>query len=1048
MRVFLPLLILCLLTVNGEAVLFWRQGSMGPAVITTATYINDSGSTLPAGTPISFGRGFRDGDIPAGTYPVIRDAATHAVLAGQQWDEIATRSVNGGDGSWLHAVWAVWLPNSLANGATYQVEFIARSGTYSETSHQALSVLCSGPAAHDLKIHLTDVRNQDDSLRNSGDATFDICSNIANTGRDAPRHLRAGNVYDEYEVSGLFMYATTGQQDPLLYAQCIVDIFTKTDGTSPGDVRWVCHVHNSWENVSSGSAGTGPGPVGFPNDPQFISFRTEVDDGSTDVLDWSGLDATVSSASNPVVNAAVNSCNANGETVCINIPSSTGANAWYLGQASRVTSTGTPIGGLTNGGLTWIWPSGTATTNSSTGSQFINPMITPYFGETFPLTSSQGSGSTTFSARQVLYHFNAFQTLDSTGQDNWSPIGTTTRVTRKVYPAFTAAEAQYWEESGVILPINRAQTVGTLGPRWNLGGGVNYEPEGAMNITGGTGGGTRPDLGVSGEYAAKAWVTQAQGDWDLARLFTLGTTIQGFATMLDEESGRISPLNDGPPVGAGGNGTGGTYAGLGPLRNQIAWTLPQNVPVQGLAQPLDFVPNACCHYAGGGQPSNGSSTGFGTSLDHMPSFDGFTYLIFGDRHWLDLIQWQANAMFAQQRVGPGPELGQGFYRDNNAKFTNGNTYHYWGLLTVCCQGRGSAWLIRDVEYAAAFGADSAPEKQYFNDLLTETGNYWPLFLKYRDGPASTGYSASIYPPGEPDTVGGGALTSGFVAPGYIGGVSYNGEVWLRVPMFSTWNTKLQYFYEGVCGGVLAGSTGQPDFWCAQEDLMAQIHDGGATPTGFGGNVGQYMNGTDASDWGSWSVYGNLLAGGQVGYLGFGAYPVEVGDTIHLIYNGWDGGHLGASTPIDQLSGTRWYTVIGPVCNGSCSGYQHTFYVQCNSSDHTNFPTQCPTAGAAFTGFTQSTTPVTPPLQVYPVFRYQYDPGAGQGYADPNYSDYMGALVNGLTIMGFDTSSVSSKFQSRCNLPSDSGGCYNPSLPSLWWDPTIVVPGLPPAVNGT
>ena len=143
-----------------------------------------------------------------GTYPLIRDASTHAVIAGQQWDEISTWRENGGNGSWRHAVWAIWLPHSLAAGGTYQIEFVPTAGTYSETSHQALSALCSGPASHDLKIHLTDVRNQDDTTRDLGDATFDVCANIANTGRDAPRHLRAGNVYDEYEVSGIPTYTS------------------------------------------------------------------------------------------------------------------------------------------------------------------------------------------------------------------------------------------------------------------------------------------------------------------------------------------------------------------------------------------------------------------------------------------------------------------------------------------------------------------------------------------------------------------------------------------------------------------------------------------------------------------------------------------------------------------------------------------------------------------------------------------------------------------------------------------------------------------------
>ena len=35
-------------------------------------------------------------------------------------------------------------------------------------------------------------------------------------------------------------------------------------------------------------------------------------------------------------------------------------------------------------------------------------------------------------------------------------------------------------------------------------------------------------------------------------------------------------------------------------------------------------------------------------------------------------------------------------------------------------------------------------------MTKETSNYWPLFLAYMDGPGSTGYSDSIYPPAQPD----------------------------------------------------------------------------------------------------------------------------------------------------------------------------------------------------------------------------------------------------------------------------------------------------------
>src|SRR6266478_4975963 len=155
------------------------------AALTTFTFVNNTRNTLPAGTPVTLGQAFRYSDIMPGNHPIIRDAATHVPLTGQQWDEISTWRENSGNNSWRHAVWAIWLPNSLASGATYSVEFVSASGAYSEASHQPLSALCNGPARHDIKIHLTDIRNQDDTVRDSGDATFRLCDNISNVGRDA-----------------------------------------------------------------------------------------------------------------------------------------------------------------------------------------------------------------------------------------------------------------------------------------------------------------------------------------------------------------------------------------------------------------------------------------------------------------------------------------------------------------------------------------------------------------------------------------------------------------------------------------------------------------------------------------------------------------------------------------------------------------------------------------------------------------------------------------------------------------------------------------------
>jgi hypothetical protein len=433
------------------------------APLTTFTFVNNTGSTLPAGSPVSFGQAFRYGDIMPGTYPLIRDASTHIALPGQQWDEISTWRENGGNGSWRHAVWAIRLPNNLAPGATYQVEFVTTAGAYSKSSVLPLSALCSGGNSHDLRIHLTDIRNQDDSVRKTGDATFRLCDHITTTGgRDDPRILDQGSVRTTAKIVGKFVY-TDASQDPLLYAECNVGLYVDpATGNSLKDTSWVCWVHNSWMTVQAGSAGHAgaPGPVGLPNDPQAVSYRPEVLDGSTSVLNWNGLDATVASASNPIQTTGCGidaTASANPIANCLNVPTSTGPNAWYYGQALRITSTGTPVGGLTNGSLGWVLNNGSTNNNCSNTNIVSIQNVPSGINSTQILTSSQGTGTTTLSFRVWHPTRMAWMTLDTSMADNWSPGGSATRVTRDLLPAFTVAEKRYWEESGIITPI---QTVG------------------------------------------------------------------------------------------------------------------------------------------------------------------------------------------------------------------------------------------------------------------------------------------------------------------------------------------------------------------------------------------------------------------------------------------------------------------------------------------------------------------------------------------------------------------------------------------------------------
>jgi hypothetical protein len=968
------------------------------APLTTFTFVNNTGTILPAGSPVSFGQAFRYGDIMPGTYPLIRDASTHVALPGQQWDEISTWRENGGNGSWRHAVWAIQLPNSLAPGATYQVEFVTTAGAYSESSVLPLSALCSGSNSHDLEIHLTDIRNQDDTVRKTGEATFRLCDHITPTGgRDDPRILDQGSVRTTAKIIGKFVY-TDASEDPLLYAECDVGLYVDpTTGNSLKDTSWVCWIHNSWMTVAAGTAGHAgaPGPAGLPNDPQVISYRPEVLDGSTSVLNWNSLDATVASASNPVQTTGCgNDYNGNPITNCLNIPGSTGTNALYFGQGVRITSTGTPVGGLPNGGFRWVLNNGSINNNcGSTNIVSIEDMPSPFNANQI-LTSSQGTGSTTFAFRVWHTTRMSWAMMDPSLDDNWSPGGSATRVTREVLPALATAEKRYWEESGIITPLDVVDQNPNIALPCSFGGDLNYHPFGRANVIGGQQGGPRPDLGFPNDYAAQAFARGNPNDWLLAKLFSISEAAYPYATLLDEATGRIPVLNNGPPTGPGGNGVGGNYPQLGTPRT----TYQQYNPPTDFAPPLENVPTAGTNWEAGIWPN----LTYG-AMDHQPSFQGFTYAILGSRHYLDLLYLQGNRGYSNQYTGPGQGL-----RDDNL---GGTADHYWGLFLICCQGRGSARGLWDKTLPAALGGDNNVERTYYNDIITENGNYYPNWLVWKDGPGNSNLATSIIPP---DWIGGGFETDTFVT-NYLFATSYVMQTYLHAPLATQWLPVLQRFYEGCLGEQMAGHP--VSYYCLDYSYSPATHN--ADQAIDGQNIGQWLNGTDASDFGGFSEYTRILTGGQMQQQG-GSYTLTNGDTVKFA----NGVAVSPSFPLDQMPGDQWFSIL------QVDNSNQTFYVQCPLTHPVD--ATCPTPGAAFTGFTRSGVPVIENGDAI-FYRPQFDPGPGGGFADVNYAPYGKMILNGLQVLGYDVSHAQSIADTRWGNNSWN---YEPYQ---WWDPTILVP---------
>jgi hypothetical protein len=250
-------------------------------------------------------------------------------------------------------------------------------------------------------------------------------------------------------------------------------------------------------------------------------------------------------------------------------------------------------------------------------------------------------------------------------------------------------------------------------------------------------------------------------------------------------------------------------------------------------------------------------------------------------------------------------------------------------------------------------------------------------------------------------------------------------------------TRYQRFQEGCLGGQLANPP--VSYYCISYTMTPAVHianyGGGSA---VGGNTGPGMNGTDASDFGTGTT-GNSYGINPGGEVYVNVFTMSPGDQVQNIWNWYTEGGFRLGIQIDQL-GPGWYTVIGPIDN---TQQYHTFHIQCSSADHTAFPAQCPVAGQGFTGFTSGGAPLTGffGTNLAMSARPQFDPGANAGYEDTLYDQYAGQMGNGLQIAGFDVTHAQADFAFR-----DGGGGYNPASPSFNWDPTVVVPGLPTAVN--
>jgi len=693
------------------------NGAAG-VVVTTYTIQNASfTAATTVGQVHFFGHAFRRGDFPIGSYPVFRDATTHVPLI-QQLDDIATFRENSDDGSMRHAAVAVQLPVAIPARGTYTMEIIKQTGTYSAAGKQTLAALC---AAHDLKLDMTDVRNQDHTVRDSGHAVSRVCDNVNNTGRDAPRHVRAGPVSDTYIVRGPPIYATSGNKDPLLYVEWTLDLTTDpSNQTSLGQVRHVAFVMNPWMNVAAGTVGDAgaPGPVGFANDPQVVSYHPQLLDSATNLIDWSWYNASLDSSTNPILlnttawpGCGSGAIDTNGQWT---IPGSVGTNAWYHGMAVEYHTAGTPPAGMTNDRIYFINASGTQYTNvnANNGQKIYLARIPSICTGAIPdvIPTTEGSGTQTFSFRIWQYKWGGWYTWMPDAKENWTVGTTSARTVSNLYPSLSTAEIQYWKESGSVMPFKPNDT-GTGPFNYIDYNTPYYTPQGLGPMGGGGGGAERSPLGVESDYFAQALITERVDRWDMARFAAYAWPSWPSSVMREEVTGRIPIFNNGPPAANHGGGGGSYTEGSVTFPTNHAGTVDifTGTNMDGLVFPREGTPEAA--YSG----APGYNTGLFTSggNDHVPAYSDGWYQFHGGRAALDAVYTIANRQFPSISTGD-------LMVEHQTSTVNG--VRFYGLHNVCCQVRGAYWMHRDTSMAAAYGADSNMERTYFNDVLQE--NYW------------------------------------------------------------------------------------------------------------------------------------------------------------------------------------------------------------------------------------------------------------------------------------------------------------------------------------
>lgn len=267
-------------------------GGGGETLLTTLTLQNTDGSVATPGQSfVTFGHGFKRGDVPSGQIITAKNAADSVAIPIQ-----ADQRTTWDDGSLRWGAFAIRAP-SVSGGGTLTVNLYKNTGTWNNTQTRSVDDI-DATAGRDFKITLASLAGVTNS-NNNGSGAWTAAANDALAISAQTEKTRSGPIVDEWRTWIKFDDDTGGALHNHLIAIFYIRVFTKADGTA-GPIVHTAKTESPWMTVTDPDAYTYTAAYkdGASTIRSFASFTHTARTGwfthDTDALwDWTADEPTI-----------------------------------------------------------------------------------------------------------------------------------------------------------------------------------------------------------------------------------------------------------------------------------------------------------------------------------------------------------------------------------------------------------------------------------------------------------------------------------------------------------------------------------------------------------------------------------------------------------------------------------------------------------------------------------------------------------------------------------------------------------------------------------